>query len=58
MPWDYEPQRGLVSRLLEPTLTDSGRRLFWYRRLGYKGPIDQDGYPCKGDPILRALRAR
>ncbi len=45
MPWDYQPERGLVSRMLFPTLKDSERRLFWLREQGYAGPVNRDGYP-------------
>ena len=49
MPAWYEPERGAVSRLLHPTLDDAGRRLFWYREQGWRGPIDRDGWPVRGD---------
>ncbi len=45
MPADYQPTRSPLSRLLQPTLRDSDRRLFWLREHGYRGPIDQDGWP-------------
>ncbi len=51
MPWNYEPERGLVSRILQPTLSDANRRVFWLREQGYRGPINQDGYPVPEDSI-------
>jgi len=60
MPYDYEPERTRVSRWITPVLSDKERRFFWYRdRLGFKGAIDQDGFPVPEadvDPILKALR--
>lgn len=44
--WDGQP------------LNDAGRRLFALRESGYKGPIDQDGYPdttSEGAGILRRM---
>ena len=49
MPGWYEPERGRASRLLMPRLSDADRRLFWYREQGYKGPINQDGWPVDKD---------
>jgi hypothetical protein len=42
-------------------LDDKGRRLFALRESGYRGPIDQDGYPdttSEGAGILRRMAER
>lgn len=47
MPADYQPKRSLVSRMLTPSLSESARRLFWYREeCEFDGWIDRDGYPA------------
>ena len=45
MPEGWEPERSWLSRKLQPTLSDADRRLFWLRENGYRGWIDENGYP-------------
>jgi hypothetical protein len=45
MPADWQPRRPWWRT---SPLSESERRLFWYREHGYAGPLNQDGRPCRG----------